>query len=103
MPRGSMVRIGSVDSGQSMVRPTTTASLLLFQSTRVQASAMRGAARIAPAAAAATRAALRLNSCITGIALGIRASPELPRLELHDALARQRCTPTKQIRCKLSF
>jgi hypothetical protein len=33
------VRIGCVVSGQSMVRPTTTASLLSFHRIRVQASA----------------------------------------------------------------
>jgi len=58
IPRGSMVSIGSVDSGQSIVRPTTTASLLLFHRTRVQASATGAAARMAPAAAAATSAIL---------------------------------------------
>jgi hypothetical protein len=31
--------MGSVDCGQSIVRPTTTASLLLFQRARVQAKA----------------------------------------------------------------
>ena len=37
MPRGKTVRTGSVDSGQSMVRPTTTASLLSFHKMREQA------------------------------------------------------------------
>src|SRR5271156_4357217 len=38
MPRGNTMMIGSVDSGQSMVRLTSTASLLLFHRIRVQAS-----------------------------------------------------------------
>jgi hypothetical protein len=44
MPRGRTVKTGSVDSGQSIVRPTTTASLLSFQRMRVHAAA-GGAAR----------------------------------------------------------
>src|SRR6266496_1059349 len=39
MPRGRTVRIGSVDSGQSIVRATTTARLLLFHRIREQPSA----------------------------------------------------------------
>jgi hypothetical protein len=54
--------------------------LLLFQSTRVHASAMRGAARIAPAAAAAMTAVLRLKKIfVVGVALGMRASPDCRR------------------------
>src|SRR5436309_4476160 len=49
MHRGRTVSTGSVDSGQSMDRPTTTAeSLLLFHRTRVQASAA-GCHRKSPA------------------------------------------------------
>jgi len=53
MPRGNIVMMGSVDSGQSMVRPATTASLLSFHNTRVQASASGAAASTMTAAAIA--------------------------------------------------
>src|SRR5579863_9254060 len=53
MPRGNAVSIGSVDSGQSMVRVASTASLLSFHNTRVQASAnCEAASTIAVAASA---------------------------------------------------
>ncbi len=51
MPRGKTMSLGSVLSGQSMVRPLMTASPLSFQSTRVHATASaRERATIAPAA-----------------------------------------------------
>src|SRR6185312_5085913 len=39
-PRGKTVSVGSVDSGQSIVRLLTTASLLVFHKTRVHAAAV---------------------------------------------------------------
>jgi len=78
IPRGSKVRIGWVDSGQSIVRPTTTASLLVFHRTRVQASAICGAANMRPAAAAATIAILKsridlaVGSCFGMLGLPFR-------------------------------
>jgi hypothetical protein len=56
-----------------------TASLLLFQSTRVHASAISGAASMVPAAATTTAAALRLSrDFFVGICLGMPGLPQLP-------------------------
>jgi hypothetical protein len=61
MPRGKTVKIGSVDSGQSIVRPARTASLLSFQRALVQAAASCGAARTMAPSVTKPQTALALD------------------------------------------